>query len=134
MRTRVVGAVAILLLVTVVATRPEGHHSFFAEYDRSQPLTLNGVVTRVEWTNPHIRFFLEVTTRNGRVTTWELSGASAATLSRQGLTDASIKVGDAVKVDGFRAIDGSFRAAAGAVTLPSRRRIFVGPLEEPTPI
>ena len=111
-----------------------GHHSFFAEYDRNQPLTVTGAVTRIEWTNPHIRFFLDVKGRNGQVRTWTFSGASAATLARQGVTDATIKVGDVIKVDGFRALDGSDSAAAGAVTLPNRKRIFVGPLEEPTPI
>ncbi|MBM3819611.1 MAG: hypothetical protein FJW14_11460 [Acidimicrobiia bacterium] len=124
----------ILLALIVGASAVDAHHSFFAEYDRNQPLTIEGVVSRVEWTNPHVRFFPDVTGRNGRVTIWELSGAAAAMLSRQGVTEATIKVGDAIRVDGFRALDGSPRAAAGAVTLPNRKRIFTGSLQELTPI
>jgi hypothetical protein len=109
------------------------HHSFFSVYDRLQPLSLTGTVTKVEWTNPHIHFSLEVKRSNGNVT-WVFSGAAASTLARQGLSEMTLKVGDVIKVDGFRAFDGSFTGAAGAVTLPNRKRIFVGPLEEPTPI
>ena len=126
-----------LLPWTIVICGPVAvgaHHSFFAVYDRMQPLTVTGTVTKVEWTNPHIRFSIDVTRGSGSVTTWVFSGAAAATLTRQGISEATIKVGDVLKVDGFRALDGSFTAAAGAVTLPNRKRIFVGPLEELTPI
>ena len=125
----------ILWAVVICGTVDVGaHHSFFAVYDRMQPFTVTGTVTKVEWTNPHIHFSLEVMRGNGSVTTWIFSGAAAATLTRQGMSEMTIKVGDVIKVDGFRALDGSFTAAAGAVTLPNRKRIFVGPLEELTPI
>ena len=110
------------------------HHSFFSEFDIHQPLTVTGTITKVEWTNPHIHFTVDATARNGKVTTWTFSGDAAGALSRRGIDSQSLKVGDVVKVDGYRAFNGSFTGAAGAVTLPNRKRIFVGPLEEPTPI
>jgi uncharacterized protein DUF6152 len=122
----------VALVLTPVPVR--AHHSFFAEFDIHQPFTVTGTVTRIEWTNPHIQFTVDVSARNGKVTTWTFSGDAARVLSRRGIDSQSLKLGDVVKIDGYRALDGSFRGAAGAVTLPNRKRIFVGPLEEPTPI
>jgi hypothetical protein len=129
--TRTFGVGGVLLLL--IATQAGAHHSFFGEFDRNQPLTVRGTVTRIEWTNPHIRFFVAVTGRRG-VVTWTFSGAAASTLERQGITLTTIKVGDVIRVDGFRSLDGSLSAAAGAVTLPNRKRLFIGPLQEPTPL
>jgi hypothetical protein len=131
---RVGWPLGVLMLVILTTGSPRAHHSFFGEFDRNQPLRVTGTVTRVEWTNPHIRFLLDVKARNGKVTTWTFSGDSASRLMRSGVTDTTIKVGDVIRVDGFRAFDGSFNAAAGAVTLPGGKRVFVGPLEEPTPV
>lgn len=127
-------ALRVCLLVVLSAGAADGHHSFFGEFDHNQPLTVTGTVTRIEWTNPHIHFVLEVKDRKGKTTNWTFSGDAASGLARRGVTDTTIKVGDVVKVDGFRALDGSFSAAAGAVGLPTGKRVFVGPLQEPTPI
>lgn len=129
---------AALLVAGVVACAAAGvaraHHSFSANYDYRQPVRVTGVVTALEWTNPHIRFVVEVTGRNARVTAWEFSGDAGAALARRGVPSTTIQVGDMVRVDGFRAHDGSNRAAAGAVTFTTGRRVLVGPLEDPTPL
>ena len=125
---------SITVLLVTLAGSASAHHSFFGEFDIHQPLTVTGTVTNVEWANPHIHFVVEVMGRGGKITTWTFSGDGATVLARRGVTEATLKVGDIIKVDGYRAINGSFSAAAGRVTLPNRKRIFVGPLEEPTPI
>jgi hypothetical protein len=132
--TRATLAVTVSLVTVVLVGTPFAHHSFFGEFDIRQPLTVTGTVTRIEWANPHIHFVVDVSGRGGKVTTWTFSGDGATVLARRGVTETSLKVGDIIKIDGYRAIDGSFSAAAGRVTLPDRKRIFVGPLEEPTPI
>ncbi len=124
----------VCLLVVLSAGAVDGHHSFFGEFDIHQPLTVTGTVTKVEWANPHIHFVVDVMARSGKVTTWTFSGDGATVLARRGVTEATFKVGDVIKVDGYRALDGSFHAAAGAITLANRKRVFVGPLQEPTPI
>ena len=132
---RGVRAAAVVCLLAVLRLPAlSAHHSFFGEFDIHQPLTVTGTVTKVEWANPHIRFVVDAMARGGKVTTWMFSGDGATVLARRGVTEATFKVGDVIKVDGFRALDGSFSAAAGAVRLPSGKRVFVGPLQEPTPI
>ncbi|MEQ1907920.1 MAG: DUF6152 family protein [Vicinamibacterales bacterium] len=133
--TRIRLVVAMCLGVSFGAAGPvAAHHSFFGEFDIHQPITVTGVVTKVEWTNPHIRFYLDVTDRKGQVTRWIFLGAAAAGLVRQGVSETSLKIGERVKVDGFRALEGNAYASAGRVTLPGGKRLFVGPLEDPTPI
>ena len=124
----------VSLLVVLSAGVVDGHHSFFGEFDIHQPLTVTGTVTKVDWVNPHIRFVVDVMGRGGKVTSWTFSGDGASALARRGVAETMLKVGDVIKIDGYRALDGSFSAAAGAVTLPNRKRVFVGPLQEPTPI
>src|SRR5580698_7667033 len=79
------------------------HHSFAAEYDASKPVNLTGVVTKVEWTNPHARFYVDVTDAGGKVVNWDLELASPNVLRRLGWTRDILKVGDAVVVLGSRA-------------------------------
>jgi hypothetical protein len=129
-----VTAFACVVVALGAAGPVAAHHSFFGEFDIHQPITVTGVVTRVEWTNPHIRFYLEVKDRKGRVTNWTFLGAAAAGLVRQGVSETALKVGDTIKVDGFRSLEGNAYASAGRVTLPDGKRLFVGPLEDPTPL
>ena len=100
------------------------HHSFAAEYDAKKPITLKGTVTKVEWTNPHARFYLDVKDESGTLTNWNLELASPNVLTRNGWTRHSLSVGDQITVEGAQAKDGSQMANARTVTLADGKRIF----------
>jgi hypothetical protein len=102
------------------------HHSFAAEYDASKPVELKGVVTKVEWTNPHARFYVDVKDANGKITTWNLELASPNVLTRNGWTRHSLKEGDMVTVQGSKAKDGDNLANARTVVLADGRKVFAG--------
>jgi len=120
---RIAAAAAVL---TAAALPAAAHHSFAAEYDASKPITLHGAVVRVEWTNPHARFYVEVKEPDGTATTWNLELASPNVLVRQGWTRTSLKIGDEITVTGSMAKDGSKMANARNVTLASGKRVFAG--------
>jgi hypothetical protein len=109
--------VAAGLGLIVPAVPVLAHHSFGAEYDANQPVTLKGTVTKFEWTNPHARFYVDVKDENGKVTNWNLELASPNVLGRQGWTRHSLNVGDMITVTGSKAKDGSSMANAAKVTL-----------------
>lgn len=103
------------------------HHSFAAEYDRSQPITLKGTVTKVEWMNPHARFYLDVKDEStGKVTNWEFELGSPNGLMRQGWTRNSLKEGEVVQVQGSRAKDGSNLVNASNVSFENGKRVLGG--------
>ena len=106
------------------------HHSFAAEYDASKPVELKGVVTKMEWTNPHARFYIDVKDANGNVTNWNFELASPNVLSRNGWTRHTLKEGDAITVQGARAKDGSYLANARSVTLADGKKVFAGSATE----
>ena len=103
-----------------------GHHSFAAEYDATKPVTLKGTVTKVEWTNPHARFYVDVKDDTGTVMNWNLELASPNVLVRNGWTRKSLNIGDVITVQGSLAKDGSKMANARVVTLADGKRIFAG--------
>ena len=100
------------------------HHSFTAEFDASKPVKLTGTVTKIEWTNPHAYFFIDVRDESGKVTSWALEMGSPNGLMRQGWARTSLTIGDVVTVDGSRAKDGSNVANAKNVTLANGQRLF----------
>lgn len=100
------------------------HHSFAAEFDDQKPVKLTGTVTKLEWTNPHARFYVDVKDEKGVVTNWEFELAALNALIRAGWTRNSLKPGDVITVEGFRAKDGSKLANATAVTLANGKRVF----------
>jgi hypothetical protein len=112
------------LLVSAVAVL--AHHSFAAEYDASKPVTLKGTVTKIEWTNPHARVYIDVKTEEGGLTNWNMELASPNALQRNGWTRRSLNVGDEVTIQGSAAKDGSKMANARALTLASGRKVFAG--------
>ena len=113
-------------LLTVAGIPAAAHHSFAAEYDSTKPITLHGAVVRVEWTNPHARFYVEVKDADGKASTWNLELASPNVLVRQGWTRQSLRIGDEITVSGSMAKDGSKMANAREVTLASGKRVFAG--------
>jgi hypothetical protein len=124
------GACAGLLLSTVPLF---AHHAFAAEYDRTKPVKVEGVVSKVEWMNPHIWFYVDVKDASGKVTTWGFSGGPPGMLQRRGITKDVLKVGDVIKVDGFRAKDGSTNGSGGNVTFADGRKVFAGSAEDVVP-
>ena len=115
MSTRLSGLIAgfgLLLAVPLMA-----HHSFSAEFDADQPIELTGGVTKIEWLNPHVWFFIDVSDDEGAVTNWGWEMGSPNGLMRNGWTRNSMKVGDIISVEGSAAKDGSNRANARVVIL-----------------
>jgi hypothetical protein len=117
-----IGALALSPVVPAFA-----HHSFSAEYDVKKVIELKGVVTRLEWTNPHVRFYVDVKDAKGVVTNWDLELMSVNTLTRAGWNKHDLKVGDAVTVTAYLAVDGSKRGnARGNITLADGRQVMAG--------
>jgi hypothetical protein len=102
------------------------HHSFAAEFDFTKVVTLNGVVTKVEWTNPHTYFYVDVTDDQGKVVNWAVEGGAPNALYRAGWKPTSLKTGDRVTIVGSRAKDGSNLANATSFALPDGRCLFAG--------
>jgi len=103
------------------------HHSFAAEFDGKKPVTLNGVVTKVEWQNPHTYFYVNVKDESGRLINWALESAGPQTLLKRGWNKDSLKVGDKITVLGYCARGGAKVAAARAVVLPDGRKVNAAP-------
>jgi len=109
------------------------HHSFAAEFDASKPLTLKGIVTKIEWANPHTYFYMDVT-EGDKVTNWGMEMGSPNGLMRQGWTRNTLHVGDEVTVEGSQAKDGAHVGNARAVTLASTgKRLFAASSQTETP-
>ena len=126
------GAAAAALAILAVSPAM-AHHSFSTEYDRTKPVSVTGVVRKVEWRNPHIWFYVDVKDARGQITTWGFSGAPPSFLMRQGIPRDAMKVGDVIKVDGFRARDGSNNASGGRVTFADGRSVFTASPEDVRP-
>ena len=126
---------AFLLPATIVLASSVAlaHHSFSAEYDGTKPVKVSGILTKVEWTNPHIWFYLDVTDESGKVTNWGFSAAPPGVLQRRGITKDVLKLGATIKVEGFQARDGSHNASGGTVTFADGRRVFTASAEDRVP-
>jgi hypothetical protein len=109
------------------------HHSFAAEYDDSKPVKVTGIVTKVEWQNPHIWFYVDVKDDSGKVTNWAFSGGAPGQLMRRGINREVIQVGMTVMVEGFHAKDGSNNGSGGKVTFTDGRSVFTAGAEDKLP-
>lgn len=120
-------AVLVAGLGMLVGAMPVlAHHSFAAEFDAAKPVTVTGTVTKVEWMNPHARFYIDAKDEAGKVVSWEFELGSPNGLMRQGWTRNSMKVGDQVTVDGFMAKDGSKLANARTIKTADGKKLFAG--------
>jgi len=125
-----------LILAASAVIPVYAHHAFNAQYDRNKPITLMGPVTKIDWINPHARFFMEAKDANGATFNWEVELAAPAMLMRRGWTRTSLKIGAVVTVSAFLAKDGSKLANASTVTLSTGEKVFAGSSagdESPTP-
>ena len=102
------------------------HHSFAAEFDADKPVQIAGAVTKVEWLNPHARFYVDVKDDQGNVINWNIELGPPLILQRLGWRHNSLKIGDQVTVEGYAARDGSKMANAKKVTLADGRSVFAG--------
>jgi hypothetical protein len=97
------------------------HHSFAAEFDGSKAFRITGALAKIEWTNPHSYFYLDVKDERGNVVKWTCEAGSPGALSRRGFKKSDLKLGDTLVVDGYLAKDGSHLIDARRVTLPDGR-------------
>jgi len=111
-RWMMVGFGVLLAVAPAIA-----HHSFAAEYDSKKPVTLKGIVTKVDWMNPHVYFYLDVKDDQGNVTNWALEMGPPTLLAKAGWNRNTMKVGDEVIVQGILAKDGAKQANARSVTM-----------------
>jgi len=128
-RARLMWAAAVCALTLAAGAPAAAHHSFAAEFDRDKPVKIEGTVTKIEWTNPHIWVYLEVKGADGTVTNWGFSGGPPGVLQHRGINKNSIKIGDTIRVEGFRAKDGSNNASGDSVTFADGRRVFTAAAE-----
>jgi len=118
---------AVLAGLAVAMAQPaSAHHSFAAEFDANKPVTLQGTVTKLEWQNPHIWVYLDVKDDRGNAQPWQCEGGPPNTLTRNGWSINSLKVGEQVTIDGVLAKDGSKTCNARLVKLPDGRSVFAG--------
>ncbi len=99
------------------------HHGFMGMMDLRTPITFEGVITKVEWANPHIAFYVDVVGADSKMTSWRFEGAGPGALTTRGWARTDLKHGEKIKIVGYRAKDGSFVAAARSVTLPDGRTL-----------
>jgi hypothetical protein len=114
------------LLASLVPSLLSAHHSFFAEFDEKQPVKVTGTISRVEWENPHVWYYLDVKGADGKITTWGFSMNAPGQLMRNGLTKDMLKLGALITAEGFRAKDGSNNANSQRITLPDQQTVVTG--------
>ncbi len=115
------GILVAALGLVCLAAPASAHHSFAVEYDPLKPIEGTGVVSKVEWTNPHMRVYVDVTEPNGTVTTWNLEMGSPNSVLRRGWTKNDIKVGEKITFKGFAGRVVMTRSVADAITLADGR-------------
>ena len=124
MRTQIsilIAGFGLLLAVTPVVA----HHSFSAEFDVDQPVTLRGTLTKMEWTSPHCWFYIDVKDKNGETVNWAVEAGTPNALLRLGFTKNALPPGSQIVVEGYRAKDASNRANGFNITTPDGRKLFL---------
>jgi hypothetical protein len=122
---KALGAFVVGVALMSMTTPVVAHHAFSAEFDATQPIKLEGVVTKMEWLNPHTWIHIEVKTPNG-VEAWMIEGGAPNSLLRRGFTKESLPIGSKIIVDGYRAKDGAMRANGRDLTFADGKKLFMG--------
>jgi len=130
---RKAGLIVLLAGLLGAAVPVFAHHSFAAEFDANKPVTLKATVTKLEWLNPHIWLYVDVKDESGAITHWQCEGGAPNSLTRNGWSKNSVKPGDEVIIEGFRAKDATNTCDSRAVKLPDGRRLFAGSAEDGGP-
>ena len=120
-----VGVFAVGIALASVTAAVSTHHSWTAEYDAKKPVTVKGVVSKVEWTNPHTHFYVDVTDASGKVTTWNFEMASTPALERGGWSRKTLPIGTEVTVEGFAGRSVTERAIVTSFKGPDGKEFFV---------
>jgi len=119
-------AFTVTVLMTVGTLSVNAHHAFTAEFDGTKPVQLSGVVTRMDWVNPHSWIYIDVPQADGSVVKWEIEAGAPNAMFRRGWNKNSIPVGTEIVVEGYRAKNGKNIANGRNVTFPDGRKMFVG--------
>jgi hypothetical protein len=123
---RTFGVLVVGVVLLVSGGRAVAHHAFSADYDENKVVTLKGTVTKIEWTNPHARFFVDAVGEDKTVTNWSLELASPNSLTREGWGRGTLNVGDVVTVTGYAAKTNKNMASTRSVTMADGRALFGG--------
>ena len=110
------------------------HHSFAAEYDQNRPLKFKGVVTKLDWMNPHVYFYVDAADKDGKVVHWACEAGNPNALARRGWKKNSLKAGDEITVQGFQAKDATFTMNARSITLADGTKVFAASSEDGGPL
>ena len=129
MKTRFVSMFAGAILLAALPV--QAHHSFAADFDVNQPITLRGTLTRMEWFNPHGWIYIDVKDADGKVTNWGIEAGAPTTLLRRGLRKTDFPIGSEVVVEGYRAKGGAPRANGKTLTFKDGRNFFLGASDSP---
>jgi hypothetical protein len=125
MKKNITAVCSSLLIAAAFAPSSIAHHSFAAEFDNDKPVKFTGVVTKVEWRNPHAYFFVDVEDAKGKTSNWAMEVGSPNALARRGWKKDTLKIGDVVNIGGFQARDGSLKGNATSVVLAATgKRLF----------
>ena len=122
----IVGMLGAALLLAAGVTPAAAHHAFAAEFDANKPVNFEGVVTKVEWLNPHVWIHLDVDLPGGETENWAFEGGTPNVLFRRGFTRRSLLPGTRIHVDGYQAKDGTNRANGRDITFPDGSKLFLG--------
>ena len=124
---RLEGLPFLAAILFMCAVRPvPAHHAFAAEFDAAKPLKLRGIVTKVEWINPHAWIHIDVKKPDGSAEQWMIEGGTPNTLFRRGVNKNSLPPGTEILVDGYQAKDGTMKANGRDITFPDGRKLFIG--------
>ena len=132
MKAKFAALVACFSLLGLGATLV-AHHSFSTEYDGAKTFKFSGKVSKLEWTNPHVRFYIDVVDESGKMVTWNMELASPSALARNGWTSRTLKVGDQVAVEGYAAKVAQYRGNVKSVVTADGRSLFGGAADDGAP-